>query len=199
MASVDEGISFSSSLLNFGPEGFIAKLAGIGADKIFTSFIEVISGDDFLISDKNGLIISQIINSVVKLPGFTLNLPFLNLYAKKLNLLPGMTLGADGATITLSGPLQTVDQNGLIAFSHDAKGKVKFSDMGKLGSVGGTTTGTLTEKQVINLLDGAGAAYASKRHNQVRFPVPRGRNSKTYHIYGFGQSFSVGGGSFCHS
>ncbi|SWF03260.1 flagellar biosynthesis, cell-distal portion of basal-body rod [Klebsiella pneumoniae] len=193
----DEGISFSSSLLNFGPEGFIAKLAGIGADKIFTSFIEVISGDDFLISDKNGLIISQIINSVVKLPGFTLNLPFLNLYAKKLNLLPGMTLGADGATITLSGPLQTVDQNGLIAFSHDAKGKVKFSDMGKLGSVGGTTTGTLTEKQVINLLDGAGAAYASKRHNQVRFPVPRGAKLKKLTIYmGFGQSFSVGGGSF---
>lgn len=193
----DEGVSFSSALLNFGPEGFIAKLAGIGADKIFTSFIEVISGDDFIVSDKNGLVISQIINSVAKLPGFTLNLPFLNLYAKKLNLLPGMTLGADGATITLSGPLQTVDQNGLIAFSHDAKGKVKFSDMGKLGSVGGTTTGTLTEKQVINLLDGAGAAYASKRHNQVRFPVPRGAKLKKLTIYmGFGQSFSVGGGSF---
>ena len=193
----DEGISFSSSLLNFGPEGFIAKLAGIGADKIFTSFIEVISGDDFLISDKNGLIISQIINSVVKLPGFTLNLPFLNLYAKKLNLLPGMTLGADGATITLSGPLQTVDQNGLVAFYHDAKGKVKFSDMGKLGSGGGAATGAMTESQVIDLLEGAGAAYAAKRHNLVRFPIPRGPNLKklTFWLV-YGQSYSVGGGSY---
>lgn len=193
----DEGISFVSSMLNFGPEGFIAKLAGIGADKIFTSFIEVISGDDFVISDKNGLIISQIINSVVKLPGFTLNLPFLNLYAKKLNLLPGMTLGADGATITLSGPLQTVDQNGLVAFYHDAKGKVKFSDMGKLGSGGGAATGAMTESQVIDLLEGAGAAYAAKRHNLVRFPIPRGPNLKklTFWLV-YGQSYSVGGGSY---
>lgn len=192
----DEGVSFSSALLNFGPEGFIAKLAGIGADKIFTSFIEVISGDDFIVSDKNGLIISQIINSIVKLPGFTLNIPFLNLYAKKLNLLPGMTLGADDATITLSGPLQTVDQNGLIAFSQDAKGKVKFSDMGKLGSGGGAATGAMKESQVIDLLDGAGAAYASKRHNQVRFPVPRAANLKKL-TYWFlvGQSFVNGGGS----
>lgn len=193
----EEGVSFSSALLNFGPEGFIAKLAGIGADKIFTSFIDVISGDDFVVSDKNGLIISQIINSVVKLPGFTLNLPFLNLYAKKLNLLPGMTLGADGATITLSGPLQTVDQNGLIAFSQDAKGKVKFSDMGKLGSGGGAATGAMTESQVIDLLEGAGAAYAAKRHNLVRFPIPRGPNLKklTFWLV-YGQSYSVGGGSY---
>ncbi|HDU3662208.1 TPA: hypothetical protein RFW42_002330 [Klebsiella pneumoniae subsp. pneumoniae] len=193
----DEGISFVSSMLKFGPEGFFSKFAGISADKIFTKFIEVISGDDFVINDKNGLIISQIINSVVKLPGFTLNLPFLNLYAKKLNLLPGMTLGADGATITLSGPLQTVDQNGLIAFSQDAKGKVKFSDMGKLGSGGGAATGAMTESQVIDLLEGAGAAYAAKRHNLVRFPIPRGPNLKklTFWLV-YGQSYSVGGGSY---
>ena len=192
----DEGISFVSSMLNFGPEGFVAKLAGIGADKIFTSFIEVISGDDFVISDKNGLISTQIIGSIAKLPGFTLDVPLLNIYAKKLNLLPGMTLGADGATITLSGPLQTVDKNGLIAFSQDAKGKVKFSDMGKLGSGGGAATGAMTESQVIDLLDGAGAAYASKRHNQVRFPVPRAANLKklTYWFI-YSQSLGNGGGS----
>lgn len=193
----DEGLSFISSMLTFGPDGFISKLAGISADKIFTSFIEVINGDDFVASDKNGLILAQIIDSIVKLPGFTLDIPFLNLYAKKLNLLPGMTLGADGVTITLSGPLQTVDQNGLIAFSQDANGKIKFSGMDKLGSGGGTSTGAMTESQVIDLLEGSAAAYAAKRHNLVRFPIPRGPNLKKLTFwFVYGQSYSVGGGSY---
>lgn len=195
-----DGLAFKSLLLSFGPDGFSAKNAGITASKIFNSFLSIFKindAEDFVISDTNGLILARVISNMVKLPGFTLNLPFLNLYAKKLNLLPGMTLGADGATITLAGPLQTVDKNGLIAFSQDAKGRVKFSGMDKLGSGGGSSTGAMTEKQVINLLDGTGAAYASKRHNQVRFPVPRGAKLKKLTIWlGYGQSFNVGGGSF---
>nr|DAL53224.1 MAG TPA_asm: tail spike [Caudoviricetes sp.] len=193
----DEGISFVSSMLNFGPEGFVAKLAGIGADKIFTSFIEVISGDDFVMRDKNGLILAQIIGSIIKTPGFTLDIPFLNLYAKKLNLLPGMTLSADGATITLAAPLQVTDQNGLICLLSDGKGRVNFSDINKLGSNGSASTGAMTESQVIDLLEGVGAAYAAKRHNLVRFPIPRGPNLKklTFWLV-YGQSYSVGGGSY---
>ncbi|HCI7550424.1 TPA: hypothetical protein NPW46_005280, partial [Klebsiella pneumoniae] len=68
--------------------------------------------------------------------------------------------------------------------------------MQDLGKNQGQSKGTLTEKQVINLLDGAGAAYASKRHNQVRFPVPRAANLKklTYWFI-YSQSLGNGGGS----
>jgi hypothetical protein len=63
--------------------------------------------------------------------------------------------------------------------------------MQDLGKNQGQATGTLTEKQVINLLDGAGAAYASKRHNQVRFPVPRAANLKNLPIGSYTASLSV--------
>lgn len=195
-----DGIEFKSMLLSMGPNGFSAKNAGITASKIFNSFLSIFetsSVENFILSDANGLLLASAIANLIKLPGFTLSLPYLNLYAKKLNLLPGMTLSADGATITLAAPLQVTDQNGLICLLADGKGRVNFSDINKLVSNGSASTGAMTESQVIDLLEGAGAAYAAKRHNLVRFPIPRGPNLKklTFWLV-YGQSYSVGGGSY---
>ena len=196
----EAGLAFRSRFLNFGPDGFSASNAGVTASRIYSQIIEWFTSDgtaDLVISDKNGLIALQLLGNLLKVPGFTLRTPFINFDIKKIGLRPeGTEIDADGATLSHKGPFRIEDKNGLIAFEVTESGIVRFSGMQDLGKNQGPTTGTLTEKQVINLLDGAGAAYASKRHNQVRFPVPRAANLKklTYWFI-YSQSLGNGGGS----
>ena len=196
----DAGLAFKSRFLNFGPDGFSASNAGVTASRIYSQIIEWFTSEgteDLVISDKNGLILLQLLGNLLKVPGFTLRTPFINFDIKKIGLRPdGTEIDADGATFSHKGPFRIEDQNGLIAFEVKENGEVRFSGMQDLGNNQGQATGTLTEKQVINLLDGAGAAYASKRHNQVRFPVPRAANLKklTYWFI-YSQSLGNGGGS----
>ena len=197
----EAGLAFKSRFLSFGPDGFSASNAGVTASRIYSQIIEWFTSEgteDLVISDKNGLILLQLLGNLLKVPGFTLRTPFINFDVKKIGLRQdGTEIDADGATVSHKGPFRIKDKNGLVAFEVTESGKVRFSEMQDLGKNQGQATGTLTEKQVINLLDGAGAAYASKRHNQVRFPVPRGSKLKKLTIWlGYGQSFDVGGGSF---
>ena len=197
----EDGLAFKSRFLNFGPDGFSARNAGVTASRIYSQIIEWFTSDgteDLVISDKNGLILLQLLGNLLKVPGFTLKTPFINFDIKKIGLRQdGTEIDADGATLSHKGPFRIKDKNGLVAFEVTESGKVRFSGMQDLGKNQAQTTGTLTEKQVVNLLDGTGAAYASKRHNQVRVPVPRGAKLKKLTIWlGFGQSFDVGGGSF---
>lgn len=197
----EAGLAFKSRFLSFGPDGFSASNAGVTASRIYSQIIEWFTSEgteDLVISDKNGLILLQLLGNLLKVPGFTLRTPFINFDVKKIGLRQdGTEIDADGATVSHKGPFRIKDKNGLVAFEVTESGKVRFSEMQDLGKNQGQATGTLTEKQVINLLDGAGAAYASKRHNQVRFPVPRGAKLKKLTIWlGYGQSFDVGGGSF---
>ncbi|GKO98884.1 sialate O-acetylesterase [Klebsiella pneumoniae] len=196
----EAGLAFKSRFLSFGPDGFSASNAGVTASRIYSQIIEWFTSEgteDLVISDKNGLILLQLLGNLLKVPGFTLRTPFINFDVKKIGLRQGGTeIDAEGATVSHKGPFRIEDKNGLIAFEVTESGKVRFSGMQDLGKNQGQATGTLTEKQVINLLDGAGAAYASKRHNQVRFPVPRGANLKklTYWFI-YSQSLGNGGGS----
>lgn len=197
----EAGLAFKSRFLSFGPDGFSASNAGVTASRIYSQIIEWFTSEgteDLVISDKNGLILLQLLGNLLKVPGFTLRTPFINFDVKKIGLRPeGTEIDADGATLSHKGPFRIEDKNGLIAFEVTESGKVRFSGMQDLGKNQGQATGTLTEKQVVNLLDSTGAAYASKRHNQVRFPVPRGAKLKKLTIWlGYGQSFNVGGGSF---
>ncbi|MEJ0807714.1 hypothetical protein WDU69_24915, partial [Klebsiella pneumoniae] len=195
----EAGLAFKSRFLSFGPDGFSASNAGVTASRIYSQIIEWFTSEgteDLVISDKNGLILMQLLGNLLKVPGFTLRTPFINFDVKKIGLRPeGTEIDADGATLSHKGPFRIEDKNGLIAFEVTESGKVRFSGMQDLGKNQGQATGTLTEKQVVNLLDSTGAAYASKRHNQVRFPVPRGAKLKKLTIWlGYGQSFNVGGG-----
>ena len=196
----EAGLAFKSRFLSFGPDGFSASNAGVTASRIYSQIIEWFTSEgteDLVISDKNGLILLQLLGNLLKVPGFTLRTPFINFDVKKIGLRPeGTEIDADGATLSHKGPFRIEDKNGLIAFEVTESGKVRFSGMQDLGKNQGQSKGTLTEKQVINLLDGAGAAYASKRHNQVRFPVPRAANLKklTYWFI-YSQSLGNGGGS----
>ncbi|HHT0475683.1 TPA: sialate O-acetylesterase [Klebsiella michiganensis] len=196
----EAGLAFKSRFLSFGPDGFSASNAGVTASRIYSQIIEWFTSEgtvDLVISDKNGLILLQLLGNLLKVPGFTLRTPFINFDVKKISLRQDETeIDADGATLSHKGPFRIEDKNGLIAFEVTESGKVRFSGMQDLGKNQGQATGTLTEKQVINLLDGAGAAYASKRHNQVRFPVLRAANLKklTYWFI-YSQSLGNGGGS----
>lgn len=196
----DDGISFVSRYLNIGPDGFSAKNAGITSEKIFNDFLNIfrsIGSSGLSFTDKHGLVLVKIIDTIVKTPGFTLKIPFLNLDAKTISFLSSITsVNADGVVLKVHDTFKVTDKNGLVSFVAKKTGEVKSSRMQDQGNNQGPTTGTLTEKQVINLLDGAGAAYASKRHNQVRFPVPRAANLKklTYWFI-YSQSLGNGGGS----
>lgn len=196
----EAGLAFKSRFLSFGPDGFSASNAGVTASRIYSQIIEWFTSDgaeDLVVSDMDGLIALQLLGNWLKVPGFTLSSPFLNFDVKKIGLRQdGTEIDADGAILSHKGPFRVEDKDGLIAFEVKQNGEVRSSRMYERGNNQGPTTGTLTEKQVINLLDGAGAAYASKRHNQVRFPVPRAANLKKL-TYWFlvGQSFVNGGGS----
>ena len=196
----EAGLAFKSRFLSFGPDGFSASNAGVTASRIYSQIIEWFTSDgseDLVVSDKNGLIALQLLGNLLKVPGFTLSSPFINFDVKKIGLRQGGTeIDVDDVIICHTGPSRVEDKDGLIAFEVKENGEVRSSRMYELGNSQGQATGTLTEKQVINLLDGAGAAYASKRHNQVRFPVPRGANLKklTYWFI-YSQSLGNGGGS----
>jgi hypothetical protein len=85
----EAGLAFKSRFLSFGPDGFSASNAGVTASRIYSQIIEWFTSEgteDLVISDKNGLILLQLLGNLLKVPGFTLRTPFINFDVKKIGL-----------------------------------------------------------------------------------------------------------------
>ncbi|HCQ1483602.1 TPA: hypothetical protein OG138_003926 [Klebsiella quasipneumoniae] len=194
----DDGIAFISSLLEFGPEGFKSKYTELSLKRLLTGFFDFYKNEDgsgISVEDKHGLVSAELKGNTLEVPAVVVKSPGVTLDVDLFSIIPGGKFGSDGLTFLLKDGLEVEDKHGLVSLDIKPDGDFEYPGKGKTSN-SEQVAGALTEKQVINLLDGTATAYASKRHNQVRFPVPRAnRLKKLTYWFLVGQSFVNGGGS----